>query len=260
MYEFTTRTRYSELDENGNMKLLSLLNYLQDTIEFNGIEIGMTTAVYKELHRAWFITAWDIYISSRPSDIIDIIGGTSPHNTKGFFANRNFWLRYGGEAAPDDSNFIIKADSLWFLVNTDTLQPVRISGDDLKPYGELKNVLDLSIKSRKVAVKPDAAAGEELNEIAVMPVRREMIDSNHHVNNIRYIAAAFDALIDSGTAPADFFPSHIRAEYRQAARLGDTFVISCIRRTSAEADPSRITYLLELKGIDDTVYCHVELS
>lgn len=243
MYEYKTRTRYSEYDENKRIRLKSLLSYLQDTSSYHSYDSGMTVDYYKNEHRAWLINFWDIYIEALPHDCEYMLCGTSPHDIEGLFAYRNFWLK-----SAEDGHYFLKADSVWFEVNTDTLKPIRPSADDITPFGESKNILDLRTPTRKVKFDKQ----EELKLIAKLPVYREMLDTNHHVNNIQYIGAAYHALLSSGLVSEDYFPTHIRAEYKHSAVYGDTFVISA----SATAESIHIAECSD----DGREFCRLEFS
>ena len=83
-------------------------------------------------------------------------------------------------------------------------------------------------------------------------VSREMLDTNHHVNNIRYISTAYDMLVDSGMIGAERYPSRIRAEYKHAAALGDIMEIS-----AAELDGNCLVSILSAEGRE---FCHLEFS
>ena len=42
MYEFRERVRYSEVEENGKMGLLGMVNLLQDCSTFHSHDVGMS--------------------------------------------------------------------------------------------------------------------------------------------------------------------------------------------------------------------------
>lgn len=248
MYEYQTRTRYSEYDEQGRMRLLDLLNYLQNTSSYHSFDSGLSVEHYKSINRAWLINYWDIQILSLPEDSEYITAGTSPHDIRGLFAYRNFWLRNTA-----DGRYHIKADSVWFEVNTDTMMPVKPAAEDITPFGAAENVLGIKTATRKVRFE----ASEDFEHAADMPVTRRMIDSNHHVNNIRYIAAAFDALIDTGYLSENAYPSRIRAEYRHAAVAGDTLCIYTGRKTAD--DGSELIYAA-VRSPEGTEFCNIEYT
>lgn len=243
MYEFNTRTRYSEYDENGRMRLSALLNYLQNTSSYHSFDSGMSVEYYRQLHRAWLINYWDISILSMPADSEYITMGTSPHDIRGLFAYRNFWLK-----DTQNGNYLLKADSVWFEINTDTMLPVKPTDADILPFGDQENVLGIKIASRKVRFD----STDVFTHIADIPAHRSMLDTNHHVNNINYICIAFEAMADCGFIDSEAFPSHIRIEYKHAATIGDTLCIS------AASDADRHIIKTAIQGTDGTEYCNAE--
>jgi acyl-ACP thioesterase len=64
-------------------------------------------------------------------------------------------------------------------------------------------------KGRKIALPDDAVAEEGV------PVQRYFLDTNHHMNNGKYIMVAESYL------PEDFKVSSFRVEFRNQAHLGD---------------------------------------
>lgn len=230
MYEFKTRTRYSEYDENSRMRLISLLNYLQNTSSYHSFDSGLSVDYYRSIHKAWLINYWDIHIEALPDEEAYITMGTSPHDIRGLFAYRNFWLK-----STETDAYYLKADSVWFLVDTDSLRPVKPTDADVSPFGTSENVLGLKTNTRKVRF--DTADG--FTHIADIPVARHILDTNHHVNNVHYISAAFDAMTDFGFIDAAAYPSRIRVEYKHAATLGDTLILSAKHVPAADVKDNK---------------------
>ncbi len=253
MYEFKTRTRYSEYDENGRMRLLALLNYLQNTSSYHSFDSGLSVEYYKNAHKAWLINYWDIHIEALPDEETYITMGTSPHDIKGLFAYRNFWLK-----DTNTDKYYLKADSVWFMVDTDSLMPIKPTDADIAPFGASENVLGLKADTRKVRF--DAAEG--FTHIADIPVARHLLDTNHHVNNVHYISAAFEAMLDTDFIEDSAYPSRIRVEYKHAATLGDTLVISAKHAPADDANDSNSNdkIWVAVRGKDSTEYCNIEFS
>ena len=210
MYEFKERVRYSETDEHEDATILSVVNYLQDCSTFHSTEAGQTVERLREEKRAWLLSYWDIYVERMPKLCEYITIGTSPHAFRGVLAQRNFWIKDADDA------YLLRADSLWFCYDTERQRPTRITEDMIAPYGELRDVLGLPASERKITEPAGLAAADPI------PVQPHHIDSNHHVNNARYIAIAEEILRAYGCI-SHFAGGHIRAEYRRAAVLGDTF-------------------------------------
>ena len=239
MYEFNERVRYSETDENENATILSVVNYLQDCSTFHSTEVGLTVDYLREMHRAWLLSYWDIYIDRMPKLCERITIGTCPHAFRGVLAHRNFWIKDASAA------YILRADSLWFCYDTERMRPAKITDDMLAPFGEMEDKLQLSASERKIN-EPEA-----LTDAAPLVVQPHHIDSNHHVNNAQYIAIADEVLTEAGDGKQRFSAGRIRAEYRKAAVLGDTM----LPKYGTSPDGGMI---VSLQSPDGDVYCNVE--
>ena len=108
----------------------------------------------------------------------------------------------------DDGNRIACADSLWVLVNLATGKPTRIPADIGDRY-ELGSPFTMEKTNRKILLPEDAVCEEPV------PVQRYFLDTNHHMNNGKYIMVAQSYL------PSDFPVASFRVEYRNQAHLGD---------------------------------------
>lgn len=190
MYEFKTRVRYSEVDSAGKLTITGIVNYLQDIATFHSNDVGFSIDKLKEIHRAWLLSSWDIYIHRLPKYCEEIKVCTSPHTFKGLLAARNLWI----EDASGEK--IVEADSWWFYLDTEKGRPTRITEADYGPFGEPKRVLDIPDKGRKVEI-PEGLA---MTPAAPVEVQLHHIDTNRHMNNAQYIQVAFDALAETSGA------------------------------------------------------------
>ena len=66
-YSFTSRIRYSEIGEDGNLTLPGLINYFQDCSTFQSEAIGEGVAELKKRGCAWVLSAWQIHVRRYPS-------------------------------------------------------------------------------------------------------------------------------------------------------------------------------------------------
>ncbi len=239
MYEFRTRVRYSETDENGALKIPALINYFQDCSTFHSMDVGLTVPYLESLHRAWLLSYWDIYIDRIPSLGETLTIGTSPHAFRGVLARRNFWIQDAQQ------NFIARADSVWFLFDSDRQRPVRIEAGMIEPFGEMEDILKLPESNRRVDV-PDS-----LNKAPVIRVAPHHIDSNHHVNNAQYIAIANDVLANAADIRKNFTGGRIRVEYRKAAVLSDILIPKYGKTTDG-------ALIVSLQDETGEVYCNAE--
>jgi acyl-ACP thioesterase len=118
------------------------------------------------------------------------------------FGSRNFAMVDAGGSR------IAYADSLWVLVNLDTGKPTRVLPKIEETY-VLDSPLDMPKQNRKILLPEDAVAEQGV------PVQRYFLDSNHHMNNGKYIMVAESYL------PEDFRTASLRVEFRSQAHLGD---------------------------------------
>ena len=262
MYEIKERVRYSEVRENGKMDLLGVVNLLQDCSTFHSHDVGMSIEKVLELKRAWLLSAWDIRVYGFPALYEEITIGTSPHLFRGIFAYRNFWIKNkAGE-------YLVKADSEWFCIDTEKGRPQKITEELVAPFGEPKDELHLPPLQRKISFPEDWDEGEDF------PVSREYLDTNHHMNNARYIAIAEEILYQKSGEPAFSFSEHcerdtrenlkqekekkeeslsfgIRAEYLKAYTYGDHI----FTRIAIENNRKCVAFYNQNKEL----CCHVEI-
>lgn len=202
MYSFDSRIRYSEVDSNGTLNWLALMDYFQDCSVFHSESVGRGTAVQGELGRAWVLTGWQIEFR-RAADLGESIRiSTWPHGFRGFIGERNFLME------TLDGEILACADSSWAYIDTKTGHPVKASEEERAVY-PIEEKLDMKPLGRKIRIP------EERQEMGCFTVRQYHLDSNHHVNNAQYIRLSQEYI------PADFQVQRLRAEYKRQAVLGD---------------------------------------
>lgn len=239
MYEFQDRVRYSETDEDGDMKVVAMVNYLQDCSTFHSTDVGLTVERLRAMQRAWLLSYWDIYIERLPRLCERLVIGTSPHSFRGVIAHRNFWIR---DAEGRD---ILRADSQWFSFDTEKQRPVKISEEVLLPFGERRDVLGLPESPRRITLP------EKLERLSPVLVQRHHIDSNHHMNNAQYIEMAAEALLRAFPAHRKWTGGRIRAEYQRAALLNAQIIPMLGRNEDG--------LVLSLQNERGEVYANVEI-
>ena len=62
MYTFDSRVRYSETDENGNLSLESLIDYMQDCTNFQSEDLGVGLEYHRQKNIMWVLNFWQIVI------------------------------------------------------------------------------------------------------------------------------------------------------------------------------------------------------
>lgn len=207
MYTYEIDAGYSTMDASLCMTVPAILDHFQDAAIFEA-ENGTITMDYLDSHHlAWILSSWQIVIGRRPRLNERIKIATLPYAFKGFLGYRNFTLsdREGG--------ILVRGASIWTLIDTGTLHPVRPSQELLDGY-VLGEKIDMPYAPRKIALLGGEVATDRFR------VRKSQIDSNRHMNNVEYVRLAMETLPDD--API----RELRAEYKKAAHFGDGLTAS----------------------------------
>lgn len=237
MYEFSAKIRYSETDSEGKLAMESLLDYFQDSSTFQSEELGRGVKYLKQNKLAWVLSAWQIVVERFPMLCEEVVIGTFPYQFKGFLGSRNFYMK------DKEGTRIACANSLWTLVNTETMKPVMPSEEMLTAY-ELEPKLEMNYLPRKIVI-PGGEDGAEALEAEEIVVRRQHLDTNHHVNNGQYIRMAM------GFLPEDIQILQLRAEYKKQAFLGDVIHPLVLKKED--------TYVVSLQDEQGVAYVNVEV-
>ena len=201
MYSFDARVRFSEVGADDRISMAGIVNYLQDCSTFQSEDLYLGMKYLRERGIVWVINSWQIDVSRFPELGDRITVATSPYALKGFLGYRNFWI------ADERGEKIVRANSIWSLITTDTFRPCEITEEMLERY-ELDPKLEMEYLPRKIKV-PEG--GKHFAPLKVEPCH---LDPNRHMNNGQYVTLAM------GYLPEDFHPAHLRTEYRQQAFLG----------------------------------------
>lgn len=213
MYTFNARIRYSEVDRNGFLSPLVLLDYFQDCAIFHSEDVGVGLEYLNERNIAWVLNSWQIDINEMPKFGNEVLVSTFAYDFKGYFGYRNFLLR------DMDGKVLALANSIWSLINMERMKPQLISEEMISAYG-IYDRLDMEYTDRKLRVYKDA--GICTSDKIIIGVHN--LDTNNHVNNSQYVHMASDYI------PADCLKNRnnnikrIRAEYRKQAFLGDVMI------------------------------------
>ena len=163
MYELNSRVRYSETDIDAKLSLTGIMNYMQDCSTMQSEDAGVGISYLGQEKKAWLLSSWQIVIERRPvlGERIRVV--TWPYAVKGLYALRNFAI------LDENGGYLVKANSYWFLMNTETGRPMRIMESDTAPYGEFSPKIEMEDAGRKIAVLGDMGElGTEEKELHYM--------------------------------------------------------------------------------------------
>jgi acyl-ACP thioesterase len=202
MYEFDSRVRYSEVDSQGELTWLALMDYFQDCSVFHSEKENLSVEYLAENHIAWVLSSWQICSNRMPRLAEQITTQTWAYGMKSFYGYRNFVMK------DEQGQTLAYANSVWVLVDTQSGRPVKVPEEMGERYG-IEPQLPMECSARKIALPDDY---EERETICVPSY---FIDTNQHMNNSHYVQVAL------GYLPDHFVIGEVRVEYRKAAKEGD---------------------------------------
>ena len=240
MYTYTSRIAYTETDINNILKPESMIDYFQNCSTFQTQDSAAPIERQRKLGVVWVINSWQIELLRLPRLGERVVIGTIPYEMKGFMGLRNFFMD------TEDGERLSLANSVWSLIDLDTMRPARIPKEIIDAY-PVDAPLEMEHLPRKVTL-PDT----ERQTLSPVRVETHHLDSNRHVNNGQYVRIALDSVRANIPEDSALSIRRIRADYRAQARLGDTLI--------PVLAASGTTYTVSLDSPDGTTYSVVELS
>ena len=172
---------YYEVNSELRCKLSSIINFLGDigTQQSEGLGVGMEYCEKKNC--AWVFYKYDIKMHRYPMfrEIINIT--TEPVGFKKFYGLRKYIISDGEE------NVIGEALALFFLIDMEKRRPMRIQEEQYAAYG-LYDDVNYNVDMEKVEKCEEEQYHKQFD------IRYGDIDSNNHVNNVKYVEWAIEAV------------------------------------------------------------------
>jgi medium-chain acyl-[acyl-carrier-protein] hydrolase len=231
---------YYEIDRERRLTIPSLIHYLEDIATLNSEARGLTLDYYKESGLGWMLIQWEIKISHLPVFNETVKINTTPTAYKIYFANREY------EFLDENGNSLVTAKSLWLLADMNTRKPCRVPDKMYDCFG-------VNRKNEYTFYKL-----EEFQPItegtynSAIKVKHTDLDSNDHVNNVKYVEWALASLPHHCVDGCS--PSRVRIIYRKELNLDEEAkVISNVTE--------RKNGLVSLHSIyNDANVCNIEIE
>jgi len=196
---------YSEIGSDKKVSPAQIVKYFQDCSTFNSEQIGAGLNHMEAHKHIWVLTSWQVIIDRFPEFGEDVVTGTWAYDFNAIYGFRNFLLELS------DGTRAAYANSVWVLMDSVSGKPVKLTQEDVSGY-EVGEKIDMIYEPRRIKL-PKTWTKKE-----TFIVKKSDLDTNHHVNNARYIEMALDYL------PEDFVTWQVRAEYKQSAVYNDTIL------------------------------------
>lgn len=227
---------YYEVDSKLRCKLSSLINFICDVGTQQSEHLGGGMEYCTENNCAWVFYKYDIKINRYPMFGETVSITTQPIGFKKFYGLRAYFIR------DEENNIVGEAQALFFLIDIKKRRPMRIQKEQYDIYG-VDGDVDYDISMDKIERVDEEQYQKEFR------IRYSDIDSNNHVNNVKYIEWATEAV------PLDIVNSYIikriKVTFEKETKYGDT--ISSIATVKEVNDDSLKSYHTIRNGEGDTV-------
>ncbi len=180
-FRHTYFAQYHDCDTRQRLTVLAMMRYFEDIalLQSDSYDVGL--AYYAKEEVAWLLHKWDIRIHRTPVFKDDVSPLTQPAAMRRFMANRRY------EINNEAGEILVEADSQWVFVDLARRRPTRIREEIFSKYGLTDDVETLP-------TPPAPREPERTDILREFHIRKSDIDVNRHVNNIRYVDWALDAL------------------------------------------------------------------
>lgn len=211
MYSIKQTVTTSKTDRNGQLKLFSAFQMMQDCSEM-WIESEPTVKKYfGQQNMTQLLASREVEVVRVPSFLENLTICTGVFDCKEVYGFRNTFIydEYG--------NVCYKSWSMGAFIDKTTGRLSKLSEEVIHSiiYDEK---LDMNYGERRIRLPQS-----ETETFPEVLVQRNDIDYNGHLNNAHYIRIALEYL------PEDFTVHGIRVEYKKAMRLGELITPKIIR-------------------------------
>ncbi len=210
---------FHDLDFNGDLGPVQLLNFMQTTASMHTLELGVSATHLRPKGLAWVVSRIHLIVERYPRSREVVRLRTWPAMREGIFTNREYEL-HDGNGQP-----LGRATTSWALISVATRRPVRLAGN-LPPYPLL----------------PQRAVDDDFAPLPLFPgptepeltfrVLRNDLDLNSHVNNTVYAGWALEAVPNEVAAGR---LSELEVSFRAEALYGETVVSRCAVQDSGKS-------------------------
>lgn len=203
-YIYSTRVSYSDIGPNLCLSLAGAMRMMQEAAIIHSDLSGYSVMDVDRTHVVWMLVQWRVRLTGlvKWNEPVEVL--TWPQTMEKLTSSRCFEIR------SRSGEIVAKAESNWVLVNADTGRIIRIPPEVADAYDLIPDgVFDTEMPKLHQRVG---------DLVCRFTVRRQDIDTNHHVNNLVYLDYAREALSDT-LAEKEFREVVVR--YHRQLLLGD---------------------------------------
>lgn len=221
VYSCDFPVRYHELDSNGRLRPVELLNYLQDAGGAHAARLGVSVRDLRKRGLTWVLSRVHLQMERYPHADDIVLVKTWPSTREGLFSCREF------ELSDRSGDIFCRATSSWAALNLETRRPVKLQ--DFLPDYPL--VSQRALADDFASLPPFPETADEMRELRFTVCRSDQ-DSNRHVNNAVYADWALEAVPDR---IADMHLYSLEISFRAESLYGDDILSRCATQTSPQS-------------------------
>ncbi|MBY0756413.1 acyl-[acyl-carrier-protein] thioesterase [Clostridium sardiniense] len=211
VFEKEYRINIFDVDSEHKCKFSSLVDYLWDVVISQSDYLGETNEGFVHNQCIWVLLKYDITIYEYPKFRDKITVDTKALGTKKFYGYRHNNIK------DSEGKIIGEVVSTAILIDFEKRRPMKIAPDQREIYG-------LEGELEEVPPLDDIPNIQKEDYIKDYPIRYSDIDSNGHVNNVKYMEMAMDTLPRSILNEYELF--NIKVLFKKETTDGDTLHIS----------------------------------
>ena len=210
-----------ETDARGSAKLVTLLNFLQDSAGEHAGLLGLSVLDLFKRNMTWVLSRYHVLVHRFPAMGERLEVTTWPSGKGGYFATRDFEVASAGRP-------VLSATSSWMVIDLERKAPLKVEAVIDVPYAVDRRALDDPFASLPVLTAWDSEV--------LFRAESGHLDWNKHVNNAVYVEWALE-----GVPPEVLLkkrPMELEVSYRAEAFYGEEVrsVVQAVR----EADPGPV--------------------
>jgi acyl-ACP thioesterase len=210
---------YFQIDQNREATPASILHFLEDIAISHSEAVGLGINQLLAQRTGWVLNRWLLRMDKYPKLGDKILIETWPSKFERFYATREFSIKNA------EGNCLGQASSLWIYLNVDKRRPLRIPLHFEQIYGLTEGMTALEEPFREPPQMTDAHS-----EIS-FHIRRSDIDTNGHVNNVRYVEWMLEGIPED--LSQNYQLSELEVYYKKETMYGTDIVSEC-QKTNLE--------------------------
>jgi medium-chain acyl-[acyl-carrier-protein] hydrolase len=203
---------YYEADSARRLTIPALIQYFEDIAILHSASVGFGLDYFHDHNCGWMLLKWDVKIRTLPKFAETVTVATRVHAMKRFLADREFVMTSAA------GEILAEARSNWLFADIVRRRPLRVSDGQYDDFHVSRESESDFISIDDVDPVDPAATDGSTRFTSAIRTSNGDIDTNNHVNNVRYISWALDSLPTEFAAARS--PATLRVQYRKELGIG----------------------------------------